>query len=328
MGIRRLSTFLRRNYPGIYKPIHVSKIADARIAVDISIYIFKYKSLHGRGWSLAFLNLILFFRQNNIHPVFIYDVGHPPEKSSERCRRSKQKKDAAARLQSLRSAIEKRPFSTYTPSSRSPSYLSGSSPEDEEYERKLRRISALESTIVEVDRHDFDLSKVILEKCGVPYFNAVLEAETVCADLAKKGIVTAAMSEDSDLFVYGSPLTIIDVNLLTQQVTTVAYKDILNELKMTEDQFLNFCMLCGCDYVRSTFRDPKDAYDLVMSHSPISLPEHVSDMGTFLRARKMYIQYEGLDGVTEIPPCKPYDRELYENLYDELELRSRHRNVS
>ena len=53
-----------------------------KIAIDISLYMCKYKAIYGDNWLYAFLKLISSLRKNEIHCVFIYDNGAPPEKMS------------------------------------------------------------------------------------------------------------------------------------------------------------------------------------------------------------------------------------------------------
>ena len=80
MGISCLHKFLRKNCPEVYQEIHLSKYAFKKIAIDISLYLFKYKTIFGDRWISAFINLVSCMRRNNIHCVFIYDTGSPPEK--------------------------------------------------------------------------------------------------------------------------------------------------------------------------------------------------------------------------------------------------------
>ena len=82
MGIKNLHSFLRSKCPEIYKTMHLSEYAYKKIAIDISLYMFKYKTIFGDKWLDAFLKLVACLRKNEIHCVFIYDNGAPPEKMS------------------------------------------------------------------------------------------------------------------------------------------------------------------------------------------------------------------------------------------------------
>ena len=83
MGIKNLNQFLRKNCPNIYVEKHLSNYAFKKIAIDISLYMFKYKTIFGDNWVDAFINLISCLRRNEIHCVFVYDGKAPPDKEKE-----------------------------------------------------------------------------------------------------------------------------------------------------------------------------------------------------------------------------------------------------
>ena len=63
--------------------------------------MFKYKAIYGDRWLDAFINLVTCFRKNEIHCVFIYDNGSPPEKQKEKEERSLQKRKLEERVEKL-----------------------------------------------------------------------------------------------------------------------------------------------------------------------------------------------------------------------------------
>ena len=84
MGIKSLNKFLRKNCINIFEEIHISEYAYKKVAIDISLYLYKFKRSCGDTWLSVFLNLICCLRKNEIHCVFIYDNGAPPEKDLEK----------------------------------------------------------------------------------------------------------------------------------------------------------------------------------------------------------------------------------------------------
>ena len=91
MGIKNLNKFMRDICPSVFVPIHLSEWAYKQVAIDISLYLHKFKAVCGDGWLTAFINLIVSLRRNEIHCVFIYDNGYPPEKKEERKERQRQR---------------------------------------------------------------------------------------------------------------------------------------------------------------------------------------------------------------------------------------------
>ena len=88
MGIKNLHQFLRKKCPECYKQIHLSSLAYKKVAVDVSLFLFKYKSAVGDRWIHAFINLILALRRNNVHCYFVYDGPSPKEKEQEKAKRN------------------------------------------------------------------------------------------------------------------------------------------------------------------------------------------------------------------------------------------------
>ena len=104
MGIKNLHSFLRSKCPEIYETVHLSEFSYRKIAIDISLYMFKYKTIFGNEWLDAFIKLIACLRKNEIHCVFIYDNGAPPEKMSEREERANKKQKLIDKIERISSS--------------------------------------------------------------------------------------------------------------------------------------------------------------------------------------------------------------------------------
>ena len=75
-----------------------------------------------------------------------------------------------------------------------------------------------------------------------------MEAETLCSDLCIQKKIDAVLSEDSDVFAYGNPITILNINIFDDTCTYINYDELLNTVDMLDGSFLDFCILCGSDY--------------------------------------------------------------------------------
>ena len=79
MGIRALNKFLQAKCKSSIKSIPLSELSGKKIAVDISIYLYKYISDNALLENLYLM--ISLFRTNNITPIFIFDGKPPTEKN-------------------------------------------------------------------------------------------------------------------------------------------------------------------------------------------------------------------------------------------------------
>ncbi|CAH8627457.1 unnamed protein product [Heterobilharzia americana] len=114
---------------------------------------------------------------------------------------------------------------------------------------------------------------------GVPFINAPGEAEAQCAALARSGKVYAVGTEDMDALAFGTPvllrhLTFSEARKMAIQEFNLA--SVLEGLGLTMDQFIDLCILLGCDYV-DTIRGigPKKALDLLHKHQSIDYPSTI-----------------------------------------------------
>merc|ERR1719393_877986 len=123
---------------------------------------------------------------------------------------------------------------------------------------------------VRVTKEQNEQAKTLLRLMGLPVVDAPGEAEACCAGLCKAGKVYAAVTEDADCLTFGTPLLIR--NLLAaesakKQIFEVNLKIALEQLDITMDQFIDFCIMSGCDYC-DTIRGvgPKTAMQLIVQH--------------------------------------------------------------
>ena len=105
MGIKNLNRYLRDNCPKSIKCIKMSEISYKKIAVDISIYLYKYEAENALLENMYVMLSI--FRHYNIIPIFIFDGKPPPEKTELLRKRYIDKKDAQNRYKQLQDSLGK-----------------------------------------------------------------------------------------------------------------------------------------------------------------------------------------------------------------------------
>ena len=92
-------------------------------------------------------------------------------------------------------------------------------------------------------------------KLDVEVVVAPYEADAQLAYLSKIGYIDGVVTEDSDLLVFGAKRVMLKMNL-DSRFDEIRLDDLGNN-KMysfdgwTHDQFIQFCIMCGCDYLKN-----------------------------------------------------------------------------
>lgn len=92
-----------------------------------------------------------------------------------------------------------------------------------------------------------------LQRCGVSYVVAPYEADAQLVYLEKQGIISAILSEDSDMLVFGAKILLTKLDkfgntvMIRRENFTACRK--LNLAGWTDDDFRRMCILSGCDYL-------------------------------------------------------------------------------
>ena len=317
MVINNLNAFLRKNCPDIFEEIHLSEYAYKKVAIDTSLFLCKYKAIYGDKWLSAFVNLVCSLRRNEVHAVFIYDNGSPPEKEAEKEERRKQQENLKNKVSELENALEKFINTGEIETilldlykkikDDNPPRLLRKKDDNIDVNLLKNKIEKMRSNILNISLVDFTLTKELFNILKIPYYNAILEAETTCSDLCKRGLVDAVLSEDTDLLAYETPIFLNKIDTFTDTCIRINYEELLNSLEMTKEEFLDFCIMCGCDYNKNipkigsqtafkylkkygTIEDIKDNLDI-----DITILNHT-------RTREIFKNYEKIQ-LENIPFC-------------------------
>jgi 5'-3' exonuclease len=303
MGIKNLNKFLREVCPQVYKPIHISNYAYKKVAIDISIYLYKFKICFNEKWISSMINFICSLRRNKLHPVFIYDGGFLPEKMNEKKERTERKNNINKRINILQNSLHTfhttntidKTLSDYSNKINAKRLISTNSINIEKIEEKLKKMTSQVNTIT---THDIEMTKELCSIFNIPYLIAPLEAETTCSSLCKKGIVDLVLTDDSDVLAYSSPLYISNYNTSSGICVSITYQDMLKELNLTSEQFLDFCILCGTDYNKNIPNiGIKKAYALIKKYKSIENMENIVDTSilNYKKVRDIFLNYKECD---------------------------------
>jgi flap endonuclease-1 len=260
MGIKGLTKLLEGAAPNSFRETTVDELSGRVAAIDASTALYQFMNdikiqsklgnipesalKNDRGEITSHLKGMLAravrYVQLGVKPVWVFD-GKPPELKRGELRRRREIKQLA----------EKR------------SKEAEERGDVEEANRQNRRATR-------VEREHVEGAKKLLRLLGFPVIEAPSEAEAQCVDLCTRGAVDAVVSEDMDCLTFGAPLLLRNVKMSkqrTKKVLRFRVKDVLDGLNMTMEQFVDMCILCGCDYAPSIPGiGPKRALDGIRKH--------------------------------------------------------------
>lgn len=267
MGIKNLMKVLSKNTPNSIREITIKELNGKKIAIDTSIILYQYVSaIRSSGDDLkgpdgkstshiqGILSKSLNYLKMGIIPIFVFD-GKPPELKMKILNdRTKIKKSAINKLIELEDKIN----------NKEPDIIL-----DDE------TINMLEAEKIKLLKQSVSISNAemlqayeIVKLLGIPAFLAPEEADSQCAYLSINNLVDYIASEDMDLLTFGSK--IILRNFTKNNMLKISLNDILNEGKLSMEQFIDICILLGCDYTETIEGiGPKRAWDLIAKYGSI-----------------------------------------------------------
>jgi len=226
MGIKNLNRYLQQQCSEGIKKISLNDLRGKKIAIDTSIYLYRFV---GENALLEnFYLMISIFREYNIIPLFVFDGKPPKEKSELLKKRKDDKKIAQNKYNELKEKLEIA---------------------DKNNIKEIKEnMEILKKNFIKVHHTDIENVKELIKALGVSYIEAPGEADKLCAKLVCKNKVYACLSEDMDLFVYGTTRVLRYLSLLNKTVIMYDTKSILSQLNVTLDEFKSICIISGTDY--------------------------------------------------------------------------------
>jgi flap endonuclease-1 len=342
MGIKGLNDIIKKYYPNILKnEIKLSNYMYQKIAIDTTLYMFKYKAILGDKWLNGFFNLIICLRKNNIHCVFIEDGKAPIEKSNERKKRAQQKEKLENKIYDIENALNK----YYNTNEIDEILLKMCESENNEKIKNLFRddvssirtqsfnikiceayLRKIQSQNVKINENDFILVRDLFKYLGIPYFKSEKEAETMCCYLAYHGYVDAVLSEDTDVLAYKTGKFLTKINTSNETCIEIDFQELIQNLELEKDTFVDLCIMCGNDYNDNIKGiGPDKSYKLLKEYKNIEEIEKIIDIKTkspkfdttvlnYKKTRELFKVPE--DFVFKIPYCdKPNFEKLEEFLF-------------
>ncbi|CAH3042368.1 unnamed protein product [Pocillopora meandrina] len=256
MGIHGLSKVIGDHAPSGSKENEIKNYFGEKIAIDASMSIYQFliavrsdgSQLTNEAGEITSHLMGMFYRtirmiENGIKPVYVFDGKPPLMKSGELAKRKEKREEAQ---KGLAQAEE-----------------TGDAESMEKFSRRLVKVTP---------EHNNECKK-LLKLMGIPYIEAPCEAEAQCAALVKSGKVYATGTEDMDALTFGSNVLLRHLTFSEARKMPIRefYLDrVLTELELSHDEFIDLCILLGCDYCDSIKGiGPKRAVDLIKQYKSI-----------------------------------------------------------
>jgi flap endonuclease-1 len=228
MGIRHLNKYLREKCPNSIRCVNMADLNGKIIAVDISIYLYKYESEDALLENMyLMLSIFIYY---NIIPIFVFDGKPPAEKNALLQQRKENKLNAMTQYEKIKEKLDVDDI------------------DEDEKQEMLITMDHLKKQFIFMNREKIEKVKELIRAYGATYYDAPGEADELCAMLVAKKKAWACMSEDMDLFVYGCPRVLRYFSLSSHNAVLYYMKGILQELHMSQDEFREICVLSGTDY--------------------------------------------------------------------------------
>lgn len=292
MGIKGLTQLLKKHAPESFEHTKLYKLSGKKVAIDASLFI--YKSLMTYRKNNDFIKnkddknishiLGIFYKtityiSNDIIPIYIFD-GAPPIEKSDVINNRKAKANEALKKKNT-----------------------CDNDELEKYNKQSIRIT---SDIVNDVKH-------LLNLMGVSHITSDGEAEGYASELSRIGYVDYVITEDMDSLPFGSSKLVrncIDNSLKrTETITVFDLNIILSQLNLTHEQFVELCILCGCDYCSNIPRiGSMSAYKIIKKYgsiknylengNPKNVPEDYN--GKYIKSIELFNIFRGKIDINNI----------------------------
>lgn len=246
MGIHKLTEVIRDKAPGAVKKEKVSRYRGWKVAIDASVLIYqtltavRYEKelVNAEGESTSHIYGILYKAVNmlekGIIPVFVFD-GIPPDMKKEVLAKRKERKENAERLLAVATTAED--------------------------------IARLSKQTVRATLYHIETAIEMLRHLGIPCISSPGEAEAYCVALQRAKLVDAIVTEDMDVLAFGGEVLLrsfITALVKNADVIEIRLSKVLKEMKISYEEFVDMCILLGCDYCESPKGvGPKKAYEVI-----------------------------------------------------------------
>ena len=195
--------------------------------------------------------------------------------------------------------------------------------EEAKKEKDIESMAKYSRQTIKLTKDLQEESKEFIKALGLPVIQAPSEAEAQAAFIAEKGDVWATISQDTDTFLYQTPRLIRNLTVSPRRKIRGTYikvdpeivelKDILNSLKINQDQLIALAILVGTDYNPGGVKrvGPKTALKLVQQYK--SFDKIFANVEADFNWKKVYATFKNM------PVIKDYQLRWKDPDFDKIE---------
>ncbi|KAG2068455.1 PIN domain-like protein [Suillus decipiens] len=282
MGIKGLTALISEHAPKAITEHDIKTLFGRKVAIDASMSIYQFliavrqkdgemltndageTTSHLMGFFYRTIRIV----ENGIKPAYVFD-GKPPELKSgvlsKRFERREEAKEEGEEAKETGTAEDVDRLSRRT--------VKVTKEHNEEC-RKLLKLMGIPVIVV-------CLLMCSVTQSSIPS-QAPSEAEAQCAELARGGKVYAAGSEDMDTLTFNAPILYRHLTFSEAKkapISEINLQKALEGLEMDMPQFIDLCILLGCDYLEPIRGvGPKSALKLIREYGGLAgVVEHLRE---------------------------------------------------
>jgi len=277
MGIKSINQFLQKKVPNAFFKSTLDCFSGYRIAIDSNNYFYTVicaankstinqmvdpleeidRELVMLKGKQIFIEFLLKITSYKITPVFVWDGQSLGSKKKCKDKRREEKKKILDKIAILREKLE----NTHV--------LLRNKDDIDSYRNLISQYNI-------VRNEEFQYFKNLISTLGIPCIQAANEGEKLCASLSMEGYVYGVWSADTDNYALGTRILINkdEKNEYSEDgkplIKIVDMKIVLKTLNKTQDWFIDFCIMCGCDFNENIPNvGPQKSYDLLEKYGSI-----------------------------------------------------------
>lgn len=255
MGIKNLSTILKKYAPESISLIKITDIKGSTVAIDANLFIYRSVFAIRKGMGkdvenkvngkifkathiyIMFIRLFGFVKMN-IKPVFVFDSSY-----------SYLKEKTMKNRKELRNNLKHK-------------YLNAKTDKEKQ---KYYHVSE------DITHDEYDDIIALIELFGFPYIISPEEADSQCAYLIKKNYVDYIISDDMDLLLFGCNKIIRRFTISKhKKMELITLSKVTNSMNMSMDSFIQLGILLGSDYAETVKGiGMKKAYEIIKKYKNI-----------------------------------------------------------
>ena len=264
MGIKSLTKLIKGKSPDAITTGQLHHLSGNKVAIDASLIIYQCllnvrnngKQMENDSKTTGHI-MGIFYKTINylslgIEPIYIFDGKPPEEKGLIIKERQKKAKDAKENMDKAITDEDKNKF-----------------------QKKSIRLT----------KEHIDDIKKLLNLMGVSYLHIDGEGEAIASELCRIGYVDYVITEDMDTMAFGCPKLIrncLDKSIKRKDVISIIdLVKIRNDLNLTQDKFIELCILCGCDYCSNIPR--------IGQVKALSIINNFETVENFIKSKHTYI---------------------------------------